>query len=110
MKPSLFFKKLALVDLKSTLKDSDPPWPTNHASVHINLTLKWVVPFFLMENVEGFKAVSKNFHSTLEVEIRKAYGGYTGLIRYQLARVTSRNNRAVSGRDSLVHIPQLQRK
>jgi hypothetical protein len=37
-----------------------------------------------MENVEGFKAVSNHFGSFLEVAISNSYGGYTGLLRYQL--------------------------
>ena len=42
-----------------------------------------------MEYVEDFKAVLNHFGSFLEVTISNRYGGYTGLLRYQL-RTASR--------------------
>jgi hypothetical protein len=44
-----------------------------------------------MINVEGFKAVSNHFSQFLEVAISNSYGGYTGLLQYQLGH-PPRNN------------------
>jgi hypothetical protein len=74
----------------------DPPWPTTHANVHINLTLKLKKQFFSLKNrpnEEGIEAVSNDFRSNLEVVISKSYGGYTRLLGFQLG-YPLRNDRA----------------